>query len=100
MPDIYALNNGWTIPESDLKTLTHGPLLSEEGDILVKQGGKISFFWNKVWPYIVVIATISGLQHSLYCLQFNDLIISHLYRHKESVLIEVSILDKRKGEKQ
>jgi len=65
MPYIFALKNGWTIPESDLKTLTHGPLLSEKGVILVKEGGKFSFYWNKIWPTVVVFVTLIGLIRSI-----------------------------------
>ena len=61
MPYIFALKNGWTIPEEDLKTLTQGPLLSEDGKLLVKQGGKFQYYWNKTWPVIVVISVLLSL---------------------------------------
>jgi len=61
MPFIFALQGGWTIPKRDLRTLTHGPLLSETGDLLVKGGGRLSFYWNKLWPIIAGVATIGGL---------------------------------------
>lgn len=61
MPFIFALQGGWTIPERDLRTLTNGPLLSETGELLVKEGGRLSFYWNKLWPFVVSLATIVGL---------------------------------------
>ncbi len=65
VPYMFALKNGWTIPDKDLKTLTHGPLFSETGEMLVKEGGIVSYYWNKVWPSIAVIATIFGLIRSI-----------------------------------
>jgi len=65
MPYVFALKNGWTVPEKDIKTLTHGPLLSETGEILVKEGGVFSYYWNKVWPPVVIISTLIGLLRSI-----------------------------------
>ena len=61
VPFMFALTGGWTIPERDLQTLTYGPLLSESGQLLVKEGGWLSIYWKKVWPVIVVVATLGGL---------------------------------------
>ena len=61
MPTKFILEGGWSIPEADLKCLLEGPLLSEDGRVLVKPNGQLSYYWNKYWPRVVVIATILGL---------------------------------------
>ncbi len=61
LPTYFSLQKGWTIPNKDLKTLTNGPLLGEDGNLLVKPGGKISYYWNKIWPTLTIIATFGGI---------------------------------------
>jgi len=65
VPYIFALKNGWTIPDKDLKTLTNGPLVSESGELLVKANGTLSYYWNKIWPIVVIVSILLSLVRSL-----------------------------------
>ncbi len=62
LPRKYALTGGWTIPESDLKYLRDGPLVSEDlKDVLVPDARgwlRIVDFFRQVAP---VVSILSGL---------------------------------------
>lgn len=66
MPYIFTLKSGWTIPEKDLKYLYDGPLLSENGAVLVKPGGYLAYYWSKAWPVIAALGTLLGIIKSIY----------------------------------
>jgi hypothetical protein len=60
MPVTFVLVNPWSIPDDDLKTLTHGPLRNEAGKLLVHEGGRFSYHWRTWGRKVVVVVGVLG----------------------------------------